>query len=100
MNRLNERSDAHLMPTEPNGTAAPPPLERHDRLTRVQFEQRYEAMPNLKKAEILKAGVTRSFSRADRRIVVIASAQNEKTAVGASGARAREARRKGNVPDG
>jgi Uma2 family endonuclease len=36
--------------------AAPevPPLEHGDRLTREEFERRYEAMPHLKKAELLK----------------------------------------------
>jgi Uma2 family endonuclease len=30
----------------------PPPLENGDRLTRAEFERRYDAMPNLKKAEL------------------------------------------------
>jgi hypothetical protein len=29
-----------------------PPLENGDRLTRVEFERRYTAMPNVKKAEL------------------------------------------------
>jgi hypothetical protein len=33
---------------------APPPLENGDRLTREEFERRYEAMPHVKKAELLK----------------------------------------------
>lgn len=33
---------------------SPPPLEPNDRLTREEFERRYEAMPHLKKAELLK----------------------------------------------
>lgn len=34
-----------------------PELENGDRLTRAEFERRYEAMPHLKKAELLKGGV-------------------------------------------
>ncbi len=31
-----------------------PPLENGDKLTRIEFEQRYEAMPNVKKAELIE----------------------------------------------
>jgi len=31
-----------------------PPLENGDRLTRYEFERRYYAMPNLKKAELIE----------------------------------------------
>ncbi len=31
-----------------------PPLENGDRLTRAEFERRYEAMPNVKKAELIE----------------------------------------------
>jgi Uma2 family endonuclease len=31
-----------------------PPLENGDRLTRTEFERRYQAMPNLKKAELIE----------------------------------------------
>jgi hypothetical protein len=31
-----------------------PPLENGDRLTRAEFERRYEGMPNLKKAELIE----------------------------------------------
>jgi len=34
-----------------------PPLEPGDRLTREEFERRYEAMPNLKKAELIEGVV-------------------------------------------
>jgi Uma2 family endonuclease len=36
-------------------TSAPdvPPLQNGDRLTRIEFERRYEAMPDLKKAELI-----------------------------------------------
>jgi Uma2 family endonuclease len=35
----------------------PPPLENGDRLTRAEFERRYDAMPNLKKAELIEGVV-------------------------------------------
>ncbi|HAC64547.1 MAG TPA: Uma2 family endonuclease, partial [Cyanothece sp. UBA12306] len=31
-----------------------PPLENGDKLTRKEFEHRYHAMPNLKKAELIE----------------------------------------------
>lgn len=34
-----------------------PPLESGDRLTRAEFERRYDAMPNLKKAELIEGVV-------------------------------------------
>lgn len=34
-----------------------PPLESGDRLSRAEFERRYEAMPNLKKAELIEGVV-------------------------------------------
>jgi hypothetical protein len=34
-----------------------PPLENGDRLTRAEFERRYDAMPGLKKAELIKGVV-------------------------------------------
>ena len=34
-------------------TTPPPPLQAGDRLTRPEFERRYEAMPRLKKAELI-----------------------------------------------
>lgn len=34
-----------------------PPLENGDRLTRAEFERRYEAMPGLKKAELVEGVV-------------------------------------------
>jgi Uma2 family endonuclease len=48
--------------TEPSGWPAPrsaeiPPLEPGDRLTRDEFERRYEAMPHLKKAELIEGVV-------------------------------------------
>lgn len=41
-------------PTEPQGQAPPiPPLRNGDKLTRPEFERRYDAMPHLKKAELI-----------------------------------------------
>ena len=34
-----------------------PELENGDRLTRAEFERRYEAMPDLKKAELIEGVV-------------------------------------------
>ena len=42
-------------PSEPQ--AAIPPLENGDRLSRAEFERRYEAMPELKKAELIEGEV-------------------------------------------
>jgi hypothetical protein len=44
---------------EPASTKAPavPPLENGDRLTRAEFERRYDAMPELKKAELIEGVV-------------------------------------------
>ncbi len=49
-------SNTQIKPPEPtkvpcNGPI--PPLENGDRLTRAEFERRYEAMPELKKAELI-----------------------------------------------
>src|SRR5438105_4225736 len=38
-------------------TPPPPPLEPGDHLTRAEFERRYEAMPGLKKAELIEGVV-------------------------------------------
>lgn len=35
----------------------PSPLNEGDRLTRAEFERRYQAMPHLKKAELLRGVV-------------------------------------------
>src|SRR5690242_16028547 len=35
----------------------PPPLESGDRLTRYEFERRYNAMPHVKKAELVEGVV-------------------------------------------
>ena len=39
------------------GNGAIPPLENGDRLTRAEFERRYDAMPHLKKAELIEGEV-------------------------------------------
>src|SRR5688572_22284415 len=47
----------HQPPLTSDPTAAPgfvPPLEPGDRLTRAEFERRYRAMPQLKKAELIE----------------------------------------------
>jgi hypothetical protein len=44
-------------PAEDPGNDAIPPLENGDRLTRAEFERRYDAMPNLKKAELIEGEV-------------------------------------------
>jgi len=41
----------------PADTMTVPPLENGDRLTRPEFERRYEAMPHLKKAELIEGVV-------------------------------------------
>lgn len=41
---------------DPTGTAIPP-LENGDRLTAAEFERRYEAMPHLKRAELIEGRV-------------------------------------------
>src|SRR5262245_39314125 len=47
------------IPTTPTPPPAPrvPPLENGDRLTRPEFERRYEAMPGVKKAELIEGVV-------------------------------------------
>lgn len=39
---------------EPTPRSAIPPLENGDGLSRAEFERRYDAMPELKKAELLE----------------------------------------------
>lgn len=47
-----------LISTPTAGQPKPvPPLESGDRLTRAEFERRYEAMPNLKKVELIEGVV-------------------------------------------
>src|SRR5207249_1646726 len=44
-------------PTEVPGNGAIPPLENGDRLTRAEFERRFDAMPSLKNAELIEGVV-------------------------------------------
>lgn len=44
-------------PSERTTTLATPPLENGDHLTRAEFERRYDAMPGLKKAELIRGVV-------------------------------------------
>ena len=55
--RLHSPSIKPVEPTERPGNGAIPPLENGDRLTRAEFERRYEAMPDLKKAELIEGVV-------------------------------------------
>ena len=41
----------------PTGEAVPP-LQQGDRLTRTEFERRYDAVPDLKKAELIEGTVS------------------------------------------
>ena len=45
------------MVTTPKQMLSVPPLENGDRLSRHEFERRYQAMPQVKKAELIE-GVT------------------------------------------
>jgi Uma2 family endonuclease len=47
---------AHRPPSPP-APPDPPPLESGDHLTRAEFERRYQAMPHLKKAELIEGVV-------------------------------------------
>src|SRR5437764_514536 len=42
---------------QPPSAAPSPPLENGDRLTRIEFERRYAAMPEVKKAELIEGVV-------------------------------------------
>src|SRR5262249_4809585 len=64
----SEFAEAHDMPVPGTSTRLPasttppqngpiPPLENGDRLTRAEFERRYEAMPNLKRGELMEGVV-------------------------------------------
>ena len=59
---IAERRQTRQRTTHPNGVAPRqsekiPPLENGDRLTRAEFERRYDAMPHLKKAELIDGRV-------------------------------------------
>jgi Uma2 family endonuclease len=50
-------SARYAEPAEGAGPSSIPPLENGDRLTCAEFERRYEAMPELKKAELIEGVV-------------------------------------------
>ena len=61
---VDEREDRHeLLPSQKRSDSSDsplrklPPLENGDRLTREEFERRYDAMPDLKKAELINGVV-------------------------------------------
>src|SRR5438034_6102230 len=56
---MSTRTAASQHPTSPSPPMAPriPPLENGDRLSREEFERRYDAMPHLKKAELIEGVV-------------------------------------------
>lgn len=54
--RIDERQ-VQIVVSSPRFAVAPPPLESGDRLTRYEFERRYEAMPQVKKAELIEGVV-------------------------------------------
>ncbi len=56
MTEIDERLIQFPIPY-PTFVVAPPPLESGDRLTRYEFERRYEAMPQVKKAELIEGVV-------------------------------------------
>jgi Uma2 family endonuclease len=52
---LKPRQEDRVVDEAPQSPAPPlPPLENGDRLTRAEFERRFDAMPHLKKAELLE----------------------------------------------
>ena len=53
-NKLLSRRRTHVVDKK---KVAPPPLENGDRLTRREFERRYDAMPHVKKAELIEGVV-------------------------------------------
>lgn len=68
--------DRHVGIQDPLGNVSQvPPLESGDCLTREEFERRYEAMPHLKKAELIEgrvymsSAVRRSHSTAHSDII-------------------------------
>lgn len=48
---------ATIKPAIPSGPSPTPPLEAGDHLTRDEFERRYDAMPEVKKAELIEGMV-------------------------------------------
>lgn len=54
---IRTQTPAVATPDAPPAAKAIPPLESGDRLTRPEFERRYDAMPGLKKAELIEGVV-------------------------------------------
>ena len=46
-----------IPPLQGDGNPPPPPLENGDRLNRIEFERRWDAMPHVKKAELIEGVV-------------------------------------------
>jgi hypothetical protein len=55
---VEEQPQPEVKMVKPNQAAVLPPLENGDRLTRREFERRYQAMPHLKKAEVQRGLAT------------------------------------------
>src|SRR5215210_7829098 len=53
---IRETGSTH-QPHDSLGVQTVPPLANGDRLSRAEFERRYEAMPHLKKAELIEGVV-------------------------------------------
>ena len=54
---MSIQSVDHIEFARPTQSAEPPPLNSGDHLTRQEFEQRYEAHPEIKKAELIEGVV-------------------------------------------
>src|SRR5689334_21690709 len=52
-----QAATAESQAPDPGQVEVVPPLENGDRLSRAEFERRYEAMPHLKKAELIEGVV-------------------------------------------
>ncbi|WP_210404620.1 hypothetical protein [Chroococcidiopsis sp. TS-821] len=55
--RYKQGQEVQPMVTTPNQSLSIPPLENSDRLSLTDFERRYKAMPQVKKANHLVAGL-------------------------------------------
>ena len=55
--KTNDIATKNMRPSSMAEEIDPPPLESGDRMTRREFERRYETMPNLKKAELIEGVV-------------------------------------------
>ncbi len=84
--KLRPRPFPPPLPVAPPSSSRLPPLEPGDRLTRPEFERRYEAMPQVKKAELIEGVVHmpspvryRSHGVPHRRMVAWASAYCDAT---------------------